>query len=70
MATVLLAAPQILLLTNAALGLFTELARAYMHHPDADQTLAQQLAALMPGAQTIADQVAAYRPLPKDPASG
>ncbi len=63
-------AAQILLLVNAALGLFTELARAYTRHPEADQTLAQQLDALLPGAQAVADQVQAYRAIPKEEGAG
>lgn len=63
-------ATTLLLLANGALGLFTELARAYTAHPDADQTIAQQLAALLPGAQAVADQVQGYRAIPKEPAGG
>lgn len=63
-------ATMILLLANGALGLFTELARAYTEHPDADQTIAQQLVALLPGAQAVADQVQAYRAIPKEPEGG
>jgi len=59
-----MSAQEILLLSNVALGLFTELARAYTQHPDADQTLAQQLDALTASALGVADQVAAYRPIP------
>lgn len=63
-------AQTILLLANAALGLFTELAQAYTKHADADQTVAQQLDTLTAGALVVSQALAAYRPIPKADAGG
>lgn len=65
MATAMLAAPQILIMANAALGLFTELARAYSNHPDADADRRIALEGFLPEAERVHADVQAYRAIPK-----
>jgi len=60
-----LAAPQLLIMANSALGLFTELARAYSSHPEAEADQKAALDALLPQAEATAAAVQAYRPIPK-----
>jgi len=63
-AVVLANLPQLLIAFNGALGLATQLAAMVREHPEADADLRYQLAAFRASAQSVADQVAAYRPIP------
>jgi len=57
--------PQLLILFNGLLGSATQVAQMIREHPAAGADLKTQLDAFIPGAKAVADQVAAYQPIPK-----